>query len=238
MPQQSHLEYALAITLTEPQDVTFQPLSLMLKEGTRAEHDEAETSHFISNLMQGKLSIPAYTDLAAQQYVIYCALEDAGEVIRHNTDEPRGASVVFDELRRREAIEADLEFLIGQNWREEIDILPATTKYAERLAETANWLGGYAAHAYTRYLGDLSGGQIIKRMLERHYGLGPEGISFYSFPEIAKTKPFKDLYRERLDALRFEGQEATDVVAEAQLAFRLNRALFTELGQRHSAAAE
>jgi hypothetical protein len=38
------------------------------------------------------------------------------------------------------------------------------------------------AHAYVRYLGDLSGGQIIGGRIKRAYGLkGKEGIAFYDF---------------------------------------------------------
>ena len=80
-------------------------------------------------------------------------------------------------------------------------VLPATQVYVDRLAQTADSLPRYAAHAYTRYLGDLSGGQIIKRMLQRHYGFTSEGIAFYDFPRSTRLKPFKDVYRERLDAL-------------------------------------
>ena len=41
------------------------------------------------------------------------------------------------------------------------------------------------AHAYVRYLGDLSGGRIVGRILARSPGLGPEALSFYDFPGIA-----------------------------------------------------
>ena len=112
-------------------------------------------------------------------------------------------------------------------------VLPATQVYADRLAQTADSLPRYAAHAYTRYLGDLSGGQIIKRMLQRHYGFTSEGIAFYDFPEIHKLKPFKDVYRERLDALPLDDEARAAVVEEARLAFRLNADVFGELGAAH-----
>jgi heme oxygenase len=208
-------------------------LSLLLREGTRSEHQQAESEGFVSRLMAGGLDVAAYADLAAQQLVIYTALEEASSAVREGA---RGASLVFDELTRVPAIERDLTHLYGASWATEIRILPATTSYAARLREVGGSLPHYAAHAYTRYLGDLSGGQIIQRMMQRHYGMGAAGLEFYDFPEIPKAKPFKDLYRERLDGLALTPDEVDLAVAEAQEAFRLNRAVFVELGRVHLSA--
>lgn len=89
------------------------------------------------------------------------------------------------------------------------------------------------AHHYTRYLGDLSGGQAIGRILARTYELeGLDGIGFYDFPEIAKPKVYKDGYRARLDALPLDEAEHQFVLAEVQRVFGFNGALFAELGER------
>jgi heme oxygenase (biliverdin-producing, ferredoxin) len=210
------------------------PLSVLLREGTRAEHQEAESEGFVSRLMAGDLDVTAYADLAAQQLVVYAALEEAGGIVRRDA---RGAALVFDELARVPAIERDLQHLYGPAWRTEIRILPATQAYVARLREVGTRLPEYAAHAYTRYLGDLSGGQIIQRMMQRHYGMGDAGLEFYDFPQIPKSKPFKDLYRERLDGLDLDAAGVAAAVAEAQEAFRLNRAVFVELGEAHPGTA-
>ncbi|BDZ41641.1 biliverdin-producing heme oxygenase [Paraoerskovia sediminicola] len=206
------------------------PLSLMLREGTRADHERAESSGFVEMLMKGALDVAAYADLAAQQYAIYGALESASTRIRQDR---RGATLVFDELERVPSIERDLRFLVGDDWAERITIRPATKTYVARLLEVGDSLPRYAAHAYTRYLGDLSGGQIVRRMLERHYGLGDDGLEFYAFREIPKSKPFKDVYRERLDALDLDPDELEVAVSEAQRAFRLNSGVFADLGAVH-----
>ncbi|ANC32205.1 heme oxygenase (biliverdin-producing) [Isoptericola dokdonensis] len=208
-------------------------LSTLLREGTRAEHQQAESEGFVSRLMSGGLDVAAYADLAAQQLVVYTALEEASAAVRPDL---RGATLVFDELTRVPAIERDLAHLHGESWAAAIEILPSTQAYAARLREVGGLLPQYAAHAYTRYLGDLSGGQIIQRMMQRHYGMGAAGLEFYDFPEIPKAKPFKDLYRERLDGLALTAAEVDVAVAEAQEAFRLNRAMFVELGLRHPGA--
>ena len=204
------------------------PLSVALREGTRDEHETAERSGFVEQLLAGRLDRAAYADLAAQQLVVYTALEAAGARLKNDGD------LVFAELTRVPAIEQDLGHLYGADWRTQVRVLPATRVYADRLARTADSLPRYAAHAYTRYLGDLSGGQIIKRMLQRHYGFTADGIAFYDFPEIHRLKPFKDVFRERLDALPLDDEARAAVVEEARLAFRLNADVFGELGAAHA----
>lgn len=66
------------------------------------------------------------------------------------------------------------------------------------------------AHAYVRYLGDLSGGQVIKRRVAKAYGLDLEtsdGIRFYEFKNLEGTGPgnigdfkkIKEWYRKGMD---------------------------------------
>ena len=204
------------------------PLATRLYQGTRDVHTEAETSTFISDLMGGKLDAYAYRALAAQQYYIYVALEEATKIVAHHD---QADSLVFEELTRTPSIEADLTYMFGPGWRDEITPLPSTLEYVEHLKASSDQLCTYAAHAYTRYLGDLSGGQAIKTMLKRHYAVEDKALSFYEFKDIVKAKPFKDLYRERLNALEFTEDELERTVAEAVLAFRLNQRLFAELNE-------
>ncbi len=137
---------------------------------------------------------------------------------------------LHDELLRVPSLEADLEFLRGPSWRDTVSALPATTRYVERLREVAyEWPAGFVAHHYIRYMGDLSGGQIIRRMLERAYGYSTEGLQFYTFDEIPKPKVFKDTYRATLDAAPLSPEDQQRVIDEVNLAYRLNGALFADL---------
>lgn len=48
------------------------------------------------------------------------------------------------------------------------------------------------AHSYVRYLGDLSGGQTIRRTLGKAYDLDEDvglGLAFYAFKELRSAKP-------------------------------------------------
>lgn len=218
------------MTATTPRPTT-EPLSLLLRTGTRDEHQAAESMAFVDRLLAGDLSAAAYADLAAQLLHVYRALEEVGDAL---AADPIGGTLVFEELRRAPALEHDLAALAGPDWASRPDVLhphPATAAYVARIR--AGGLPGYVAHAYTRYLGDLSGGQVIARMVQRHYGVPDEALSFYRFPGIDRIKPFKDVYRERLDALPLTADQRDAVVAESREAFRANRELFAVLGTAH-----
>lgn len=206
------------------------PLSALLRERTRAAHGEANSEQFIEELLSGGLSRAAHADLSAQLLPVYEALEEASAALG---SDDRGAGLVFTELARVPALERDLAFLYGPAWRDEIRILPSTHAYADHIREVGGSLPHYAAHSYTRYLGDLSGGQIVKRMMKQHYGLEGEGVAFYTFPDIPKVKVFKDAYRDALDELDLDDDEVTATLDETLLAFKLNRAVFTELAEIH-----
>ena len=82
-----------------------------------------------------------------------------------------------------------------------------------------------AAHHYTRYLGDLSGGQILARAVRSGFperALDRGGLDFYRFEQIAAPVPWKRAYRERLDALPLDGGQDAAVLEEVRAAFRLN----------------
>ena len=204
-------------------------LAARLRTATAAEYDEAENMGFITKLMGGELPISALADFHAQHHVIYKALEDAGDQL---AGDAIAKPFVFEELRRLPSLKADLEFLLGPDWQEQTAITDATYAYAEHITAAATWAGGYIGHAYVRYLGDLSGGQAIGRLMQRTYGLELDGIRFYRFDGV-KPKPFKDNYRALLDAAPLSPADQERVVEEAKIAFRMNTAMFAELGQRH-----
>ncbi|CAN5845956.1 hypothetical protein BH11PSE3_BH11PSE3_11650 [soil metagenome] len=102
-------------------------------------------------------------------------------------------------------------------------LLPAGLAYADRVAAAAGGNGErLIAHAYVRYLGDLSGGQALKRLLGRSLALGPEALSFYEFPGIADQAEFKSDFRASVDAAAASMIDVEAVVDEAVTAFRLN----------------
>ena len=180
-------------------------------------------------LFDGSLTLDDYTRWHAQQYFVYEAIEAAAERF---ADDAAAGPFVFPELARLPAIEADLRFLMGPKWRSGIEPLPATRAYVERIdAACAEGPGGYIAHAYTRYLGDLSGGQAFGKAARRSYGFEGEGASFYEFTAIKSPKAFKEEYRARLDAVDLPEAGKVRVIEEILLAYDHNGAVLAALGE-------
>lgn len=215
--------------------MTVLPFSQALRERTWSGHGESEGATFMSDLMTGKGTREDYIALVAQHYFVYEALEGAAAVF---ADDPVAAPFLSDQLTRLPALESDLGFLLGDGWRDAIAPLATTARYVRRIREIAaeRWAGGFVAHHYTRYLGDLSGGQVIRRMMQRRYGFETNGVGFYLFDQIASPKEFKETYREQLDAVAWDKVERERVIAEVLAAYRLNTELFDDLAAAKAAA--
>ncbi|MFF3738656.1 heme oxygenase (biliverdin-producing) [Streptomyces sp. NPDC002566] len=211
--------------------------SNVIRAASHEQHVEAETSTFMSDLLGGRLGVDAYTRYTEQLWFVYEALE--AETGRLASDAVAGP-FIRPELFRRGALERDLAHLRGPGWRAGMSALPATRAYAERVRECAErWPAGYVAHHYTRYLGDLSGGQIIRDRAEKAWGFERkgDGVRFYVFEEIGNPAAFKRGYRELLDAVRADDLEKQRIVAECKKAFALNTAVFRELGEEFPLSA-
>jgi len=211
------------------------PFSQLLRERSWTSHGDAEHAGFMTDLMKGQGTREDYIALVAQHYFIYEAIERAEPLF---ADDPVAAPFLTAQLTRLPALEADLEFLLGPGWREAIAPLPTTERYVARLGEIAaeRWAGGFIAHHYTRYLGDLSGGQAIGRLMKRHFGFETNGILFYIFDQIADPAAFKDTYREQLDAAPWDEAEQERVIAEVLRAYEYNADLFVDLSRAKAAA--
>jgi heme oxygenase len=211
------------------------PFSTALRERSSSAHSSSEGAGFMSELMSGEGTREDYVALVVQHWYIYDALERAATQMRCD---PVASAFITEELTRVPALEADLEFLIGSGWRNQIALLPATKRYVDRIDLIGRtWAGGFVAHHYTRYLGDLSGGQFIGRLMARRFGLATNGIGFYVFDEIAHPKAFKDVYRQLLDAAPWDEAERERVIDEVLLAYRMNTELFDDLSAAKSQVA-
>ena len=202
-------------------------LSQAFKQGSQELHDETEASTFIEDLMGGKVNLVGYLNYLKSLRVVYAALE---EVSHAHADDPIVAALHDPALDRLASIDADIATLSTGDPRESLCKHEAATAYANRIREAAALSPvRLVAHHYTRYLGDLSGGLAIGRILGRHFEL-TEGLTFYHFDDI-KAKVYKDGYRERLDGLPLTEAQRDEAVSEVQQAFRHNQAVFAELGR-------
>lgn len=178
--------------------------------------------HFITHLMKGELTRQHYIAYLNQLAFVYQALErtlpDTDKLPYHSG------------LKRFDRIIQDLEALGVADWQMST-MLPATAAYVSRLEQLTALDLEFLAHHYTRYLGDLSGGQAIGALMQRHYGLHKDQVAFYDFSNLGDPVPIKVGYRDAMDALELRDFQVETLVAEVKLAFQLNTALFMELGE-------
>ena len=203
-------------------------LSTMLREGTKKSHTMAENVGFVKCFLKGVVEKKSYRRLVTSLYFVYSAMEEEMERLK---DHPVISKIYYPELNRKQSLEEDLHFYYGANWRDEIKNSPAGKAYVERIREVAQTEPELlVAHCYTRYLGDLSGGQILKKISQRAMNLTDgEGTAFYEFDQIPDEKAFKNEYRQAMDELPIDMATAEKIVDEANAAFGRNMELFEEL---------
>jgi len=210
------------------------PFSTALRERSSSAHSGSEHAGFMADLMRGRGTRDDYVALVAQHWFIYDALETVAERM---AADPVASAFISEKLTRLPALEADLEYLIGDDWRDRIEPLPTTRRYVDRINQVgATWAGGFVAHHYTRYLGDLSGGQFIGKIMARQFGFDTNGIGFYLFADIADPAAFKEVYREQLDAAPWDDAEQQRIIDEVLVAYQFNTDLFTDLAAAKPAA--
>ncbi|MEM7756708.1 MAG: heme oxygenase (biliverdin-producing) [Cyanobacteria bacterium P01_A01_bin.40] len=203
-------------------------LATMLREGTKKSHTMAENVGFVKCFLKGVVEKKSYRKLVTSLYFVYSAMEEEMERLK---DHPVVSKVYFPELNRKQSLEQDLHFYYGANWREEAKNTKAGKAYVARIREIAETQPELlVAHCYTRYLGDLSGGQILKKISQRAMNLTDgEGIAFYEFENISDEKAFKNKYRAAMNDLPIDQATAEKIVDEANAAFGKNMELFQEL---------
>ncbi|OKH15139.1 heme oxygenase (biliverdin-producing) [[Limnothrix rosea] IAM M-220] len=213
-------------------------LSQELREGTKQSHTLAENTAYMKCFLKGIVERVPFRKLLANLYFIYGTLEDA--LLTYQADPVLG-KIYCPELNRTAKIAADLEFFYGKNWDEKIKPTRSALTYVLRLQELAtNDPILLIAHAYTRYLGDLSGGQALKSIvrgaLRLPEDLGTAMFTFDSLPTPGDRRQFKTNYRETLDSLPLDAATIERIVAEANHAFALNRAVMHDLEPEVKAA--
>ena len=191
-------------------------------------HRRVERSAFMASLLRGQVDRARYAGLLHNLQALYAALEDA--LARHATT-PGVAPVVMPELYRSRALAADLQALAGDGALARVPLARATQQYVERLKELGTAKPGLlVAHAYVRYLGDLNGGQALRRVVARGLGLaGDTGTLFYDFGDSAARLHLVQRFRAGLEAVAAQQKDHQALIDEALSAFERHAQLFDEL---------
>jgi heme oxygenase len=203
-------------------------LANQLREGTSKSHSMAENVSFVKSFLGGVIDKDSYRKLVSNLYFVYSAMEEEMETHKNNKFI---APIYFTELHRKENLEKDLAYYYGVNWKALIVVSEATKTYVNRIRTISREKPELlVAHAYTRYLGDLSGGQLLKKIAQRAMNLSEgHGLSFYEFDKVADEQEFKQNYKKALDSLVLDSTLADQIVSEANVSFTMNMKMFQEL---------
>ena len=207
-------------------------LAQRLKAETKTLHTAAERSRFMAALLRGQIGRAPYCAMLRNLHAIYAALEPA---LAGQAQHPIIAPVFLPVLARAEALADDLRTLHGADWAAAFELLPSSLRYVAHLhAIAAAQPERLLAHAYVRYLGDLSGGQMLRRIVAASLGLPLShaagcGTAFYDFGDAASTQALTLAFRAGLSGVVVDEDGAAAIVAEARLAFEWHHRLFDEL---------
>jgi heme oxygenase len=201
-----------------------QPGALALADFLRAHtqplHALAERSGIVRDLLKGQADRRGYAIYLRNILPAYRELEAA---LERNRAIPGLARIARRELYRAPALESDLRALLGQDWEKSLPLLPAGERYRRRIAKVAEAVPTrLIAYAYVRYLGDLNGGLILRRLLARALELPDSALTFYDFPLVDDLAAAKQSYRAAFDQAGREIQDMASIANEAAMAFRLN----------------
>jgi heme oxygenase len=202
-------------------------LALQLDDGTRKSHSMAQNSAFVTGFFKGLSNKESYRNLITSLYFVYQAMEESFD----DTTCTEVQALDDSELRRMKCLEEDMDYFYGREWKSEIRPTLATKAYVTRiqtLAKQQPYL--LVAHQYTRYLGDLFGGQMMGGMASRSLDLKDgEGTAFYTFDDIPSTYEYITDWYTRLNALDLTDAQKQEIVDEANLVFDLNIGILQEL---------
>jgi heme oxygenase len=206
-------------------------LSARLRSETSALHRQVESSLFMQEFLGSRLDLRGYCLLMRNLEPIYHELEQGLELHAHDR---AVAPVYLPALFRTRSLRLDLQALHGITWPKDFEVLPSTLAYAGRLRElNAASPALLSAHAYVRYLGDLSGGQMLRDIVVRSLQLPVQVLatSFYEFGPPAEVALLALGLRAGLNQVAHDDAGEEAIVAEAKLAFGMHGLLFDELSQ-------
>ncbi|MEZ0391765.1 MAG: biliverdin-producing heme oxygenase [Pseudobdellovibrionaceae bacterium] len=201
-------------------------LSSRLREATQSVHTMVEGADFIKKLFQGSCTHSEYYLYLWSFQKIYESLEAA---LSENLNHPAISPIFFQEILRLSALNEDLKGWSSHRSEVSDEIQGAVSKYQNYLLQLAKSNPELlVAHAYVRYLGDLSGGQVFAKVLSRRF---PETnfFNFYAFPD-SNVADLKKSFRDGLDQVGVLLTDHGKFCEEAITAFQFNGDVFRALG--------
>jgi len=175
----------------------------MLRDLIKENHDKAEKHRFVVLLLSGKIPENIYSDFLYNQHAVYKTLEAVAE--------SKGLLNGLSGIERNKKIQYDFENL-GNHKN---TLYPSTQKYIQYITTRNLTDHQILAHFYVRHMGDLYGGQMIKRVV-------PGTSTMYEFENR----------KELIDALRSKLDDS--MATEANHCFDYAIELFSELANEYN----
>jgi len=172
-----------------------------LRSLTQRMHEAAETQPFAQEMISGNVSKKKYATYLFNQHPQYNLLETLSMI--HN----------LVDVRIAPAIHADYQELWQEYEPNQPPLLPVVKEYMDQLMTIKDDPDKLMAHIYVRHMGDLSGGQMIRKKV-------PGSASMYDFGN--QVKEIKEHIRERCD---------DSMADEANLCFDFATKLFEQMNE-------
>ena len=187
---------------------------MSLKELTMKQHHNAERQKFAGVLMSGKITKDVYMRYLVNQHYCYKVLENHNEF-----------KLPDDRLKRSDKIQKDIEELLYQMTGVYVEapdehagllfeIKPSSLDYGNYVEDNIKTYEQFMAHVYVRYLGDLRGGQMIKKKV-------PGNGKYYEFD---KPKELANVIYDNIN---------DDMADEAKKVFDYATKLFVEMDTKN-----
>ena len=175
-----------------------------LKELTWEHHKNAERQDFVKVLMSGNISPELYATYLYNQHPCYDIIEALGMTWGLISDPA---------IRRAPYILGDWKELWPHINEKPPQMLEVTKDYLDHVKTIVDDPDKIMAHIYVRHMGDLSGGQMIKKRV-------PGEGRYYQFSK--PVDELKDLIRTKLN---------DDMADEAKICFDFATRLFQEMNE-------
>lgn len=125
-----------------------------LKELTKEKHTIAESQAFIKSIFDNNVDKEKYTDYLYQLYHVYYQLENCGDKLFKG----------IEDMKRHIPVLKDFIELVGARHYKNI-INPSTKLYLDYITSIKDDNKKLLAHIYVRHMGDLFGGQQLKKLV-------------------------------------------------------------------------
>ena len=181
-----------------------------IKDLVWEEHKNAERQEFVKTLMSGTIDKELYATYLYNQLQCYAELEKWGHhngLFRHTTNLPRAEYLHRDYLKLWTDVGMPPE--ITESTKEYVEHIKTITDEPEKLY----------AHVYVRHMGDLSGGQMIRKKVPVK--------RYYDF--LGKGKEYKRIVKEIIN--EYLNTYQINVMAEVTYCFESATELFKEMNE-------